>query len=872
MTLSFVRFWPVIFLLLIPWLWWVKRRSTAPLAPPLLRLSSVIRTSVVGLAVAALLEPSLLRTSQDISVAFVLDVSRSIAPTFIEASLQWIEDAVREGRPAHAVYIAFADHPETVEEPAGIRTLPVSQTGREPPGEGAGFDEGVLYRGDTDIELALSQAVRLLPPHTLKRVVLMTDGHSSRGDVKHALWQARRTGARVFTRPAEVRNAGDVWIDSLVLPDEVHAGEPVDVRVRLFSGLAETAVLELRIAGEPAGRAELALEPGPNETSLTVRPSAEGALPLEARVSTRGDTFSENDREHAMTWVGAPIAVLYIEGHPPSARYLHRALTEERLRVTVGGPEGLPPSVDELIAYDLVFLSDVPAAELTPDQMQALEAYVRDEGGGMIFAGGESSFGESGYASTPVETLLPLWFRVEEQHKDLALVITLDKSYSMVGEKIELAREATKAALEVLEETHRFGVVTFNWDPFVTVPLQVVGGRQQAIRKEIDGITASAQTNIYPALRVSYDQLVKAPSQVKHIILLSDGKTYPDDYEALVTSMAEDEITVSTVAVGAEADRELLSRIAEWGNGRSYLIDDPVRVPQIFIRETQMAARATLSEERFRPIVKHRIEALHGVDLSSAPSLRGYVRTKAKEGAEVILEAEEESPLLARWQYGLGKAVAFTSDVKNRWAVDWLGWGGYGKLWAQLVRETARRHHKEEISFRVEREGDEAKISLSLIDAEGRYRSGMQPEVHVSRPGAPSITLALRPKAPGHYEARYPVAVTGETPYRFRLATEDGPEQTRLLYYTYPDEYRFRPADIVLLQTLAEATGGSLDPEAAEIFDPRGETVTDPTPLWGHLAGLALALYLADVVLRRAGWVFQQREQREQRQRRRETA
>ena len=92
---------------------------------------------------------------------------------------------------------------------------------------------------------------------------------------------------------------------------------------------------------------------------------------------------------------------------------------------------------------------------------------------GSFFAAGETSYGEEGYSDTIVERILPVEFRVEEKWKDLSLIIVLDKSYSMYGRKIALAKEATKAALDLLEETHRFGVITFDWNPYTTIPLQL---------------------------------------------------------------------------------------------------------------------------------------------------------------------------------------------------------------------------------------------------------------------------------------------------------------------------------------------------------------------------------------------------------------
>src|SRR5207245_6687868 len=217
------------------------------------------------------------------------------------------------------------------------------------------------------------------------------------------------------------------------------------------------------------------------------------------------------------------------------------------------------------------------------------------------------------------------------------------------------------------------------------------------ITQAISTIIAGGETNIYPALREAYIQLAGASTQVKHVILLSDGRSLPDDFESLTKKMADGKITVSTVAVGNGADRELLASIANWGHGRTYYLEDPASVPQIFTEETELATGKTLREESFKPVVKKNVEAFKGIDFNAAPPLLGYVATKSKDTSEVLLDSRRKDTILARWQSGLGKTAAFLSNLKDRWAVDWLRWKGYPKFWSQLVREIMRRHENDEL-------------------------------------------------------------------------------------------------------------------------------------------------------------------------------
>jgi uncharacterized membrane protein len=518
-------------------------------------------------------------------------------------------------------------------------------------------------------------------------------------------------------------------------------------------------------------------------------------------------------------------------------------------------PRDLPISPEGYAGYDLLLLSDVPRSALNDAQMLSILTWVRDGGGGLIFAAGESSYGEEGYTATPIEEALPVWFRVNEKRKDLALVIVLDKSFSMVGPKIELSKEAAKAALALLDPTHRFGLVTFDHSPYWTVPLQLATNTER-INEYISSIIASAHTNIYPALEKAYERLAETEAEVRHVILLSDGKTYPDDYETLLGRMREAEITVSTVAVGEEADRELLGNIAEWGDGRTYFIRDAERVPQVFIEETQIASQATLVEEPVATTVTSPVEAFTGIDLAAAPMLRGYVSTQAKDTAEVLLESSAEAPILARWHYGLGRAAMFTSDVKNRWAADWVEWDGYAKFWSQLVRETMHRDSDDEVEFAVERAGNEAVVTVSAITEEGAFRVGLDPVLEMVAPDGTAENVAMDQIGPGTYRARRPLQASPDAPYTFRLTAEDLEPQSRQLFYPYTDEYRLYPPDTELLGAIAEQTGGKVLPDNEEIFAAYEEAASVPTPLWPLFAALALAAYLLDIAIRRAPWFW----------------
>jgi len=845
MTVTFGHFWPLLILLVIPLLWRMLRHTSIGLSPRHLRATVIVRTAVLVLLSLALMRPVWHRAGKWISVVYALDVSSSIDPGFLETAIDWIASSSSSGQPDHAGFIAFGKSARNVGREEGNRGVGASSDGAN----------GSINQSATDLETAVAQALRSFDPRYLKRLVLITDGNENAGEVTRIVGRAQEAGVRIFTLPANVRGEGDSFIDALELPTDMRQEEPVATTVQVFSRIATSATVEILGNGARLDSRQVDLEPGLNTIPFEVRLPMEGGVTISGRLETDGDPVPQNDILAQSVWVGSRPRILYVEGRPASAHYLRDALVAEGMDVVLGQPESMPSTVRGLEAYDLVLLSDVPSTRLTPTQMSAVLSYVRDSSGGFIFAGGESSFGEDGYADTAIEEALPIWFEINEQRKDLALVIVMDKSYSMVGPKLQLSKEAAKAALDLLEPTHQFGLITFDDTPHSTVPLQTATNKP-VMNDFINRIIASAQTNIYPALEMAYEELAATDAEVRHIILLSDGKTYPDEYEALVTRMAEEDISVSSVAVGEEADRELLGNIAEWGNGRSYFIRDAARVPQVFIQETQIASQQTLIEETVEATVASRVEAFTGIDLASAPPLRGYVNTQAKENAEVLLASEATAPILARWHYGLGKTAAFTSDVKNRWASEWLTWDGYGKFWSQLVRETMKRDEGEEVDFQVERVGDEAVVTVSAVTEEGVFQADLAPQVDVVAPGGGTTTIDLAQVGPGTYQGRYALATSTESPYRFSLEVEGFEDQAQSLYYPYSDEYRLYPPNTALLTAISENTGGKLLPDNDEIFADYGESASVPTPLWPVLAGLALIGFLLDIAMRRAPWFW----------------
>jgi Ca-activated chloride channel family protein len=852
-NLSIGATWPLWLLAALPAVWWLAWRSRTNLARSHIGAVTALRSLALAALIVALLQPAWTAQHAQVSVVYALDVSRSVASGFVQSTLQFIDKANREAAPALARYVVFAEDARVFASPQAVTGVGVTST--------RGADPRLLYQGATNLERALDETLMALDPDRVKRVVLFTDGNQTRGDVWRAVPRLAAQGVRVFAFPARPQVQSDAWIEGMQVPAGVRRDEPTTVTLQVVSQQRTRARVAVLAGGRPLAVRDVALEPGVNPIVLPVRLRSAGSVTLTAEVRAQGDTLRDNDRLEQSAWVGPRPRVLYVESQPEATRYLRTALTAEGMDVSAVGPQQLPESAGPLEAFDAVVLSDLPAESVTPRHMQALQTYVRERGGGLLFASGENTFGEGGYSGSVLEQVLPAEFKAQEKRKDLALVLCIDRSYSMKGKPIALAKAGARAALDMLDEQHFFGVVAFDSQPHEAVPLQYVRSKRRA-EELIERIQASGQTNIYPAIATAWRMLQNQKVTRKHVILLSDGDTAPADFDRLLKRMQDSKITVSTVTIGRAGDPGLMARIAELGGGKTYVAEQIEQVPQLFVEDARNVAQTSIMEEPFKPAVKRRIEAVRGLDFAKAPPLLGFISTKAKDGAEVFLATGTGAPLLARWQYGLGRTVLFTSDLKNRWAADWLQWDGYGKFWSQLTRDTLRRETGEQVAFSVVREGDEARLRLRVMSAQGAWRNDLAPRVRAMAPGGARQDVALRQTGPGHYEATVAVATAGNQPYGFELVAGPGlPGEiarragTRQLFYPYPDEYRSYPPDLDLLQAVAAQTGGKVGASVAEIFDPQGDHGVSRKPLWPWFAAAALVLYLLDILARRAPFV-----------------
>jgi uncharacterized membrane protein len=836
-------------LCLLPFLWVVKGASLVDMSRFQQALSVGVRALLVCGIALALARPSVTSFETRVCTVFLVDVSDSISDDQLKAAWKVVDRAWRERGENEVKLVTFAESPRAVPiEKGAASPPPIARHAEKRAGE------------QSDMQAAIQHAYGLFPANLLRRVVVISDGNETSGDLLAESYRAAQKGIKLHAQRLPERQQKEILIRTLGLPKEVRMGAPFELTAEVYATHKEKVTLTLykdEFVNGLDGRKTIELEPGRNEVKFKSMVQEAGSVSYRLVMSdVKQDTWRSNNTASATLPVFGRPKVLYVEGEPLYASYLQRALEAEKIDVTVRGPYGVPSSMAELQKFDLLIVSDVPATYVGMGQMAAIQAYVRDLGGGFIMTGGQNSFGSGGYYGTLIERILPVRFDTEKKRDQptLAMGLCIDRSGSMTGQKLELAKDAAKATAELLGSNDMLGVVAFDTSPYTVVRMQRAANRLR-ILSDISRVQPGGGTDIKCCLQEIYPMLNGVTAKVKHVILLSDGQSPYTGISQLVDEMASHRITVSAVGVGDGADRTLLQMIAERGNGRFYMTDDPQNVPKIFTKETTHVARAALVEEpvKVRPVKLANV--IQGIDWGSAPYLRGYVSTKAKPLSETLLVSDYGEPIFAMWRVGLGKTAAFTSDVKNRWAVDWLRWAGYSQFWAQVAREIMRHRIQRSFEMRADVEHGLVHVSVDAIDRSDRFINGMDSTLTVldpRRPGAKQ-TVPLQQTAAGRYEASFRLQSYGSFLLRATHGSEGKTvaESVTSLAVPYPKEYTDLVQNQGRLMQAAKVGGGRVDPTPAQLNDAGGEKIRYHKDLWSWVIYALLGLFLLDVLLRR---------------------
>ena len=812
-------------------------------------LQATLRSLVIAGVAIALSRPSWITTQSKVATIVLVDVSDSISEHQLGAAKKYVDELETAKGDGSLQLITFAEKPAVVHPDSG----PLSGAIKRHAGAGAG----------TDAQSAMQLAYGLYPDGYLLRMVIVSDGNQTVGDIAIEAYRAKELDVKVSWKTFDQDKTSEIRVVGVTAPDDIKVGQPYDVTAEVWSTEAQNVTLALQQDEFPnplEPQKTLALHEGKNLVKFKSDAKHAGATTYHLRlVKFEHDTEAQNNAAVTTAPVKGKPNVLYVEGgilrEPGSAGYLQRALEHENIDVTVRGPTGIPSNAKELEKYDLVLVSDVPAHLMGSGQMQALDTYVASMGGGLIMAGGQDSFGSGGYQRTRIEDMMPVRFdsdKVRDQ-PDIALVLVLDRSGSMQGPKLEAAKESARVTTEVLSPDDYISVVVFDSEANVLVPPQRAGNRM-AISNKISTLQAGGGTNIYPGLRDAFEILQNVNAKVKHVILMTDGEAPTDGLAELVQDMRASRITVSAVGVQG-ADRNMLQMIAENGDGRLYMVEDIGSLPKIFMKETQEAQKSQLVEDIIHVHIAKRVEAIEGTNVENAPPLHGYVTTKPKQTAETILISDLGEPILARWRYGAGTSVAWTSDVKNRWAVDWIRWGGYPKFFAQVIRSSMRRKVYDSYDLYSKVADGRAMVTVDAIDSGDKFVNALETSLEVIDPATNKTTqtIPMDQTAAGRYTADFKIQKYGS--YLLKAVHKrDGKtvaESRGSVALSYPLEYLRTTPDVEAMAHAAQVSGGHDNIKPPELWDPGTESVPYTQDLWPYVLLGIVGLFILDLYAKR---------------------
>ncbi len=737
---------------------------------------------------------------------------------------------------------------------------------------GAGEQEGAAVDpGGSDLAAGLRAARALLPGGG--QVILISDGLATSPDTLAEARLAAQAGISVDVAPVAPAEAPEVAITGLNVPRTLRLGEayPIEINVRA-TGAPVSGRLRLWEGEVLLGDEQVLLTPGEEVFSFSHTASAVGIVRLRAELeASAGDTFSANNHAAAVAEVNPPPQVLLVAASDDEAALLGDALRRQGVETRRVRPAEMPSRLVDLAEYDGVVLVDVPAAALSLDQMASVRELVRSEGRGLVAIGGRNSFTLGAYKDTPLEETLPVTMEPppRPQRTEIALLLIVDRSASMTAavgvSKFDMAKEAAILATESLKPEDRIGVLAFDTGHLWVVPFQQVGqsANLAAIQQAILDLPSGGGTDIEMALTEGLPALARQPSSVRHAVLLTDGRSFTNNmanYERLVQTARDQQITLSTIAIGEDADTALLDQLARWGAGRYYFADRPEDIPRLTLLESEIARSAPVVEGPVQPTLDQPHPIVRDFAPAELPDLAGYVAATARPVADVVLRTPDDDPLLAAWQYGLGRAVAWTPMAGEPWAAAWTRWEGFERFWAQTVRYTLPEPDSGPLQVRIEGRPDGgARLVVDVLQPGGAPLDLATVNARVTLPGGEQRAFDVPQTAPGRYTQDLVLATPGAYLVSVVLLHE-GRLQQRDVGFVQPvaPEYRQQsdPAEgRALLEAIATATGGRVLADLEQASLSEAGALETPEGLWPWLLSLALGLWVLEIAVRRGVFV-----------------
>lgn len=837
---------PVIFLII-----WIYNRYRG-IVTKRDRLIVIVRCIIMSLIILSLAGMELVKTSKETSLVYVVDRSNSIREEKSSIDEFILKSLEHKTEPFKVGIVTFGKE-GLVEHPLdGDVLFSKIETTPEP--------------DFTNIESGLKLAYGLMAPNTNKRIVLITDGDQNIGDALSYAKTLARQGVTIDGYYISSHGEGDMQISSVELPGMLYQGEEYDIRVVIDSTVSMKEVpLKLYADRELIGEQRVDVRKGENIFLFKHRTDKRGIIGYEAQIDI-DDENTNNNSMAGFTYVEGKPLIGVVEGKKGNGSEISSVLDAGGIDYRLIDVNAFPQTLDDLRRYSGLIFVDVSLEDMDENRQIIVENFVGSLGRGLIVIGGDNSYALGGYGGSTLEKILPLSMDISSKAHipSLALMLVIDRSGSMMeGQggitKLDLAKEAAIRSWEALRPIDTIGVVAFDTQAsWVVEP--VVAKDKKAIEEKIGTLVPGGGTDMYPGLNEAYNALLKTDAKLKHIIALTDGQSLPAPYGEILEKFEDAGITLSAVAVGEDADRAFLQDLARRGRGRYYFTDEFRTIPKIFTKETYIAAESYVQNRTFSPVVTSTSPLLSNID--ALPTLDGYLTTTPKPRADMVLVSDKDDPILASWQYGLGKVVAWTSDFEGMWTGDLLGTDQGGRLWLNALSYILPSSNSEDFKVETRRQGDKGEILVDLQDSQ----SEMEGRAVVVSPDGSRQEIDLEALRPGQYGGVFDIGPQGI--YAINVVnSEDGVitgSVDTALPVSYSPEYDIRDRQgYAFLERLTKEVGGQMLEDPSDVFRYEDAKIRRGENMTPYLLPIILILFIFDIGLRRVNLGFSKKKRRQ---------
>ena len=824
--MSFERPW-ILLLGLLPILWAALYYRRTPQKKGLLLKAGALLAITLALA-----EPRLTVPQTKMAVAVLVDTSASITADDL-AKASRITTEIQDARGRHTVdVIPFAKTTRLAAPAEYRRVWNLKQT------------SGEAGRG-TDLEAAISEAVAALPAGMVPRVVLISDGNENHGSIARASWLAQHLGVPVDTIPLAGRPQPNLRVESVSLPTVAFTGEKFPIDLLVSSPKGATGAVKLNAEGKVLGSSPITLEPGNNQVRVHASVNVDGTVDISGTLKT--SELGEAHFEQAIT-LRKP-RVLFVSQDPAGTEaHLLGALQAAKFDVQKADD----PLKANLNDYQLVVFNNWDLESIPAARKDQLEEFVKQGGGVLVIGGEHNVYAENKKVEDAMDRLLPAKLAPPRSPEGTCVVLIIDKSSSMEGRKIELARLSAIGVIENLRPIDMVGVLIFDNSFQWAVPIRKAEDRN-LIKRLVSGITPDGGTQIAPALTEAFHKALPVRATYKHIVLLTDGISEEGDSLTLSRDAAAQKVTISTVGLGQDVNRAYLEKVATLAKGKSYFLTDPSGLEQILLKDVLEHTGSTAIEHPIVPVVMKSTDVLNGLNMAEAPPLKGYVKFISKPTADTILSAEKQDPLLAEWQYGLGRSAVFASDAKARWADQWVAWSGFDRFWVNVFRDLLPHSQSGEATAEYDPASGNLQVDYRL--ARNIPDPPVVPQIFVFGPNGFQKPIPVKKIAEGTFRGELAV---GNQQGLFRIRpVEDSRFFPETGLYRQEEEFNEYGSNEALLRQVAEFTHGRFNPKPDQVFDGGGKSVSTTIELWPAMLAFALLLNLTELVVRKWRGILQ---------------